>query len=57
MLRPSTRAATIAALVLLAATPALAAPKTAPWHTDLDEAREEAWARGVPMLIFLSRDT
>ena len=42
-------------LAALLAAPAVAAPREANWHTDLDEAREEAWARGVPMLVFLSR--
>jgi len=53
----TSRAVVLALLLVLVATPALAAPKTAKWFTDLDEAREEAWARGVPMLIFLSRFT
>ncbi len=52
-----TRATILALLVVVLATPVLAAPKTATWFTDLDKARDEAWARGVPMLIFLSRFT
>jgi len=52
-----TRAAILVLLVVIFASTAFAAPKTATWFTDLDKAREESWARGVPMLIFLSRFT
>ena len=50
------RTALVAGLiVLVAAGSAGAAPRCADWHTNLDEAREEAWERGVPMVVFLSR--
>lgn len=50
------RTALLAGLIVLTvAGSAGAAPKCADWHTDLDEAREEAWERGVPMVVFLSR--
>lgn len=52
-----TRSATLALLAVLFSASAFGGQKTAHWHTDLDAAREESVARGVPMLIFLSRFT
>jgi hypothetical protein len=49
------RAVALSALALLVAGSAVAAPATATWYTDLDAARKEAWERGVPLLVFLSR--
>jgi hypothetical protein len=51
------RATIVTGLLLALGASAVAAPKTARWHTDLGEARREAWERGVPMLVFLSRFT
>lgn len=53
MIRP----AMLALITVLFSTSVFGGQKTAHWHTDLDTAREESVARGVPMLIFLSRFT
>jgi hypothetical protein len=49
------RTALAVTLIAVVAASALAAPREADWRTDLGAARKEAWERGVPMLIFLSR--
>jgi hypothetical protein len=51
------RATFVAALVVVLAASAMARPQSIEWRTDLGQARQEAWERGVPMLIFLSRFT